>query len=165
MVNEEIKAKEVMLVVEGEKPKVISTEDALNMAYEQELDLVVVANKDDCPLVKIMDYSKYLYEQKKKQKKNSQKNRVELKEIRMSPSIAENDLKVKAKTADRILADGDKLKITIRFPGRMARLVSTGIGELDNFMSLITVPNKIEKKAAINGNSASVVLVPIKAKH
>lgn len=162
MLNEEIKAVKVKLVVDGESPKLMDTSEALELASEQELDLVVVNDRGDYPFVKIMDYSKYLYEQKKKQKKNIQKNRVEVKEIRLSPTIAENDLKVKAKTADRILTDGDKLIVTIKYPGRMVKIINQGAARLEEFSSLISTKFKVEKPARINGYSVSMTLVPLK---
>ena len=147
MLNEEIKAVKVKLVVDGESPKLMDTSEALELANEQELDLVVVNDRGDYPFVKIMDYSKYLYEQKKKQKKNIQKNKVEVKEVRISPTIADNDLKDKAKTADRILADGDKLIITIRYPGRMVKIINQGEARLNEFSKLIETKFKVEKPA------------------
>lgn len=162
MLNEEIKAVKVKLVVDGESPKLMDTSEALELANEQELDLVVVNDRGDYPFVKIMDYSKYLYEQKKKQKKNIQKNKVEVKEVRLSPTIADNDLKVKAKTADRILADGDKLIITIRYPGRMVKIINQGEARLNEFSKLIETKFKVEKPAKVNGYSVSMMLSPLK---
>ena len=103
----------------------MSIDKALELAAKSNNNLVAM-NNDEKPVCKIMNYGKYLYEQQKKAKM-SKASKVELKEVRFNPVIAEHDLEVKAKTASRILSEGDKVKVTVQYRGRMARLVNNGI--------------------------------------
>lgn len=162
MLNEKIKAAKVNLIVDGEHPKLMATSEALEIANEQGLDLVVVNDKGEIPFVKIMDYSKFKYEKQKKQKKNVQKNKVEVKEIRLTPNIAENDLNVKVKKAEKILNGGDKLMVTIKYPGRMIKLINQGEGRLKEFAEKIQLKYKIDRPAKVNGYAVSMVLSPLK---
>lgn len=166
MINNEIKAKEVRLVGDEEKGvRVISTVEAQKLADEQGLDLICISNHGDIPVVKIGDYNKFIYEKQKKEKENKKKaklNSQELKEIQISDSIAENDLKTKAKNIDRILKEGDKVKLSIRYKGRMARYVSEGIEKVENLEQLVTYKHKIDKPAKIEGNTVSMVVSPLK---
>lgn len=160
MTNNRIKSRQVKLIIAGEEPKLISTDEAMEMADEQGLDLVVVNDKDDIPYVKIMDYQKYVYEQKKKQKNNKKNNRQSVKEVRITAGIADNDLKVKAKAIDRILSDGDKVSIQIRYPGRMIRLIGKGYEKIEQILSMLTTKYKIEREAKIAGNTITIIIKP-----
>ena len=165
MINTEIKAKEVRLVTEGEGAVIVKTVDALRDAEEQGLDLICINNSGDIPVVKIGDYNKFLYEKQKKEKENKKRakmNSQELKEIQISDSIAENDLKIKAKNIDRILKEGDKVKLSIRYKGRMARYVSEGVEKIEELEQLVTFKHKIDKPAKIEGNTVSMVISPLK---
>ena len=138
----------------------MSLDKALELAAKSKNNLVAM-NNDEKPVCKIMNYGKYLYEQQKKAKM-SKASKVELKEVRFNPVIAEHDLEVKAKTASRILSEGDKVKVTVQYRGRMARLVDNGIELLHSFEAMIDSPHKIDKPAKIEGNRATIVLVPTK---
>ena len=138
----------------------MSIDKALELAAKSNNNLVAM-NNDEKPVCKIMNYGKYLYEQQKKAKM-SKASKVELKEVRFNPVIAEHDLEVKAKTASRILSEGDKVKVTVQYRGRMARLVNSGIELLNSFEAMIDSPHKIDKPAKIEGNKATIVLVPTK---
>ena len=129
LINEEITAPEVRLISdEGEQLGIMSGEEALKIAEEKEMDLVMIAPGSKPPVCKIMDYGKYRFEQAKREKE-AKKNQhvIEVKEIRMSPSIGENDFATKLRAGQKFLADGDRLKVTIRFRGR--EMAHTEIGE------------------------------------
>ena len=118
--NEEIRDKEVRLIgADGAQLGIVSSAQANAMAEEQGLDLVKISPNAVPPVCKIMDYSKFCYDQKKREKDAKKNQRVvEIKEIRMSPSIDTNDLNTKVKSAQKFLADGNRVKVSVRFRGR-----------------------------------------------
>ena len=129
LINDEIDAVEVRLISDsGEQLGIMSTEAAQKIADEKEMDLVLISPNAKPPVCKIMDYGKYRFEQAKREKEAKKNQRViEVKEIRMSPSIGENDFNTKLRNGQKFLADGDRLKVTIRFRGR--EMAHTNIGE------------------------------------
>lgn len=135
LLNEEIREPEVRLISEeGEQLGVMSGEQALRIAEEREMDLVLISPQAKPPVCKIMDYGKFRFEQTKKEKEARKNQRIiEIKEIRMSPGIGENDFNTKLKNGQKFLLDGDRLKVTVRFRGR--EMAHTNIGEqlLTNF--------------------------------
>ena len=110
MINEQIRDKEIRLIGEnGEQLGIMSSRDAMKMAIEAELDLVKIAPTAKPPVCKIIDYRKYRYEQAKREKEAKKKQKVtEVKEIRLSPNIDDNDLNTKANQAKKFLDKGDK---------------------------------------------------------
>ncbi len=116
IVNEQIKADKLLVIIDDAKPVEMSTKDALSKAQGLELDLVLIAPNAPTPVAKIIDYGKYKYERKKKeqQKKKNQKV-VEVKEVRLTQRIGEHDLQVKLKDAKRFLEKGNKVKVSLRF--------------------------------------------------
>ena len=127
--NEEIRDKEIRLIgADGAQLGIVSADEANNMAEEQGLDLVKISPNAVPPVCKIMDYSKFCYDQKKREK-DARKNQkvVEIKEIRMSPSIDTNDFNTKLKAAMKFLADGNRVKVSVRFRGR--EMAHTNLGE------------------------------------
>ena len=127
--NEEIQDKEVRLInADGSMVGIVSSAEALRLAEEQELDLVKISPVAVPPVCKIMDYGKFRFDQLKKEKEAKKNQRVvEIKEIRMSPSIDTNDLNTKMRSAMKFLADGNRVKVTVRFRGR--EMAHTDIGE------------------------------------
>jgi translation initiation factor IF-3 len=120
MINEQIRDKEVRLIDhEGKQLGIMSSRDALRLADEQKLDLVKISPTAKPPVCKIMDYSKFRFDQQKKEKdaRKRQKN-ADVKELRLSPNIDKHDIEVKIKKAIEFLSAGDKVKVTIRFRGR-----------------------------------------------
>ena len=110
---------EVRVVGEGVEPGIYSTQEALEMAQEQGLDLVEISPKADPPVCKIIDYNKFLYEQKKRQKELKQKqSKVVVKEIRFGPNTDEHDFNFKLKHAQKFLEEGAKVKAYVFFKGR-----------------------------------------------
>ncbi len=143
--------------------KNVSLEEALDMAQENNVDLVQMGTNGNVAVCKLIDYSKFCYEQKKREKtlkKNS--NKQELKEIRFNDAIAANDLSIKAKSAGRILSEGDKVKVTITYKGRMVAFIKRGIDKLNEFESLIEVNHTIDKEPKIEGNRVYMILSPKK---
>ena len=128
-INEEIRDKEVRVIgADGAQLGIMSSAAALEIAEGKDLDLVKIAPGSNPPVCKIMDYGKYRFEQAKREKE-ARKNQhvIEVKEIRMSPGIGENDFNTKLKNGQKFLQGGDRLKVTIRFRGR--EMAHTNIGE------------------------------------
>lgn len=118
-INEKIYAKTIRLVREGQEPKIIATSEALKLAQKEDLDLVEISPKADPPVCKIMDYKKFLYNQKKKQKElKAKQSKVVLKEIRFGPNTDDHDFNFKLAHARKFLEEGSKLKAYVFFRGR-----------------------------------------------
>ena len=135
-INEQIRAKEVQLIDdEGQKRGVVSLNEALDIAFEKKLDLVLVAPNAEPPVCKIMNYGKYKFEQAKKEKEARKKQKTfEVKEIRITPNIEQHDFEFKAKNARKFIEDGNKVKITVRFRGRELNYVKLGESVLNDFI-------------------------------
>lgn len=164
-VNEEIRDREIRVIADdGEALGVIATKEALRIAEEKELDLVMISPGAKPPVCKIMDYGKYIYEQSKKDKEAKKKQKViNLKEIRVSPKIEEHDVLIKSNNARKFLEEGDKVKITVRFRGREAEYSHVGRKILDNFYSRLEDLCVIEKAAKLEGRNMIMILAPKKA--
>ena len=161
-INEEITDKEVRLIgSEGEQLGIMSSADALKVAIEHGLDLVKIAPMSNPPVCRVMDYGKYLFEQTKKEKEAKKNQRIiEVKEIRMSPSIGLNDFNVKLKNAQKFLKDGDRVKVTVRFRGR--EMAHTNIGEelLTKFADECAELATVDKNAKLEGRFMTMFLSP-----
>ena len=160
--NEEIRDKEVRVIgADGAQLGIMSAAAANAMAEEQELDLVKISPNAVPPVCKIMDYSKFCYDQKKREK-DAKKNQkvVEIKEIRMSPSIDTNDLNTKIKAAQKFLTDGNRVKVSIRFRGR--EMAHTNIGEkiLVDFAAACAEVASMEKNPKLEGRFMAMFLTP-----
>ena len=160
--NEEIVDKEVRLIgAEGEQLGIMSADEANKLAEEQGLDLVKISPNATPPVCKIMDYSKFCYDQKKREK-DAKKNQkvVEIKEIRMSPSIDTNDLNTKIKSALKFLGDGNRVKVSVRFRGR--EMAHTNLGEklLMNFAQACEEIATMEKNPKLEGRFMAMFLTP-----
>jgi len=118
-INEEIRIPKVRLVGDTVEPQIIETEKALALAKEQELDLVEISPNAEPPVCKIIDYQKFLYDQKKKKKEiKSKASKTVLKEIRFTPNTDDHDFEFKAKHAEKFILDGAKVKAFVQFRGR-----------------------------------------------
>jgi translation initiation factor IF-3 len=160
--NEGIREKEIRLV-DDEGSRVISTKEALEMARVKDLDLVMVSPNAVPPVCRIMDYNKFLYEQSKKLKENKKNQKiVNLKEVRLSPTIEEHDIEVKANNARKFLSNEDKVKVTIRFRGRQNNNTDVGYKVLEEFVNKVGEIAVIEKPAKLEGNNMSMILAPKK---
>lgn len=160
--NEEIREIEIRLISD-EGSQIVKTRDALNLAREKNLDLVMMSPDAKPPVCKIMDYNKFLYEQSKKQKeiKKNQKI-VNTKEVRLSATIEEHDIEVKASNARKFLANEDKVKVSIRFKGRQNNNTSVGYKILENFVNKVGEIAVVEKPAKLEGNNMIMILAPKK---
>ena len=162
MINEEIQEKEIRLIgSDGEQMGLMSSAEAQKIADEQDLDLVMISPNAKPPVCKIMDYGKYRYEQNKKVK-DAKKNQhvMDVKEIRMSPGIGENDFNTKLKNGQKFLADGDRVKVTVRFRGR--EMAHTNIGEklLRDFAEKCAEVANLDKEPKLEGRNMSIFLSP-----
>lgn len=161
-INEEIRDKEVRLIdAQGEQLGVIPNSKAQELAQEAGLDLVCVSPNATPVVCKILDYGKYRYEQIKKEKeaKKAQKQ-INIKEVRMTPNIDTNDLGVKAKQAEKFLANGDKVKVSVRFRGRELGHTDQGRVVLDDFLEILGDKATVEKKAKMEGRNMTMYLMP-----
>lgn len=160
MINEQIRDKEVRLIGEdGEQLGVMSSRDALKLAREAELDLVKIAPTAKPPVCKIIDYGKYRYDLARKEKEARKKQRTtEVKEIRLSPNIDDNDLNTKVNAARKFIEKGDKVKVTLRFRGREMAHMSSSKVILDVFAEKLSDVAVVEKPAKLEGRSMQIVL-------
>ena len=159
-INEQIRDKEIRLIGEdGEQVGVISVKEALAMAQEAELDLVMISPNAKPPVCKIVDYGKFRYEQMRREKEAKKKQKVtEVKEIRLSPNIDANDLNTKANQARKFLSKGDKVKVALRFRGREMAHMGMSKQILDDFFSKVEDVAVIEKPAKLEGRSMIMFL-------
>jgi len=164
--NEEIRDKEVRLISEsGEQLGIMSSQDALRLAEEQNLDLVKISPNAVPPVCKLMDYGKFRFEQTKREKEARKNQRVvEIKEIRMSPSIDVNDFNVKLRNAQKFLSEGNRCKVTVRFRGR--EMAHTNIGQdlLTKFAEECGEVAVLDKSPKLEGRHMSIFLSPKPAK-
>ena len=162
MINEEIQEKEIRLIgSDGEQMGLMSSAEAQKIADEQDLDLVMISPNAKPPVCKIMDYGKYRFEQNKKVKEAKKNQHVmDVKEIRMSPGIGENDFNTKLKNGQKFLADGDRVKVSVRFRGR--EMAHTNIGEnlLRDFAAKCADVANLDKEPKLEGRSMSIFLSP-----
>ena len=163
--NEEIRDKEIRLIgADGAQLGIVSAAQANAMAEEQGMDLVKISPNAVPPVCKIMDYSKFCFDQKKREKEAKKNQRVvEVKEIRMSPSIDTNDLNTKVKAAQKFLQDGNRVKVSVRFRREMAH---TNLGEklLMDFAEACSEIASMEKNPKLEGRFMAMFLAPKNSK-
>ncbi len=133
--------------------------DALNLAYDKKLDLVMVSPNPEMPVCKIMNYGKYKFEQSKKEKEARKKQKtLELKEIRITPNIEQHDFEFKAKNTRKFLEDGNKVKITLKFRGREMNYIKLGEAVLQKFIEELADIAIPEKKPMLEGKNMFIIL-------
>jgi translation initiation factor IF-3 len=161
-VNEEIFARTILLIgADGHKFGEVGTDDARAIAEEQGFDLVEVSPEAAPPVVKLMDYGKFKYEQQKKAAEARKKQKViELKEIKMRPTIDDHDYEVKMKSMRRFFDEGDKVKVTLRFRGREMAHQHLGMELLRRIQTDVDPIAKIEQFPKIEGRQMMMVLAP-----
>lgn len=146
---------------DGEQLGILPIHEALKAARERGLDLVEVAPQAKPPVCKIMDYSKWKYDQAKKLKEAKKKQRTQdVKEIKMRPSIDEHDFNVKARACERFLTDGDKVKATIMFRGRELAHIEIGQKVLERLLERVKDICVVERPPRIEGRNMIMVLAP-----
>ncbi len=159
-INSQIRAASVQLIdEEGKKLGIMSSREALEIAEEKKLDLVMVSNNTETPVCKIMNYGKYKFEQAKKEKESRKKQKtVEVKELRITPGIEEHDFNFKSKNARKFLQDGNKVKITVKFRGRELNYTKLGETTLNKFIEDLSDISTVEKKPVLEGKNMFVIL-------
>ncbi len=166
MVNDGIRAREVRLIgANGDQIGVKSRQEALEIAANANLDLVLVAPNAKPPVCRIMDYGKYRYEQQKKEKE-ARKNQktITTKEVRLSPNIEEHDFNTKLRNARKFLEKGNKVKASIRFRGRAITHSELGRDVLMRMAKECEDLGTIESKPKMEGRSMFLILAPIESK-
>ena len=160
--NEEIKDKEIRLIgSQGEQLGIVSSAEALRIADEQGLDLVKISPQAVPPVCKLMNYGKFRFEQSKREKE-AKKNQhvVEIKEIRMSPGIDVGDFNTKLKNAQKFLADGNRVKVSVRFRGREMAHTEIGRDLLTKFAEQCAEAATMDKAPKMEGRSMTMFLSP-----
>lgn len=161
-INEEITDNELRLIGEdGTQLGIMSADEAMKIAEEQGLDLVKIAPNSVPPVCKVMDYGKFKFEQTKKEKEAKKNQRtIEIKEIRMGPSIGENDFNTKLKNGLKFLSEGNRLKVGVRFRGREMAHTEIGIELLNDFAEKCSEIAVLDKEPKLEGRNMSIFLSP-----
>lgn len=148
---------------DGAQLGIMSAREALRLAEEAELDLVKISPNANPPVCKIMDYGKYRFEILKKQKEAKKNQKVvELKEIWLSMTIDVGDMNVKAKQAQKFLAQGNKIKVSIKLRGRQNAHSSLGLDVMEKFFALIADVAQMEKRPLLEGRNILMIVAPLK---
>jgi len=160
--NERIRAKEIRLIgEEGEQIGIVPTSEGLKLAKEKNLDLVEVAPRAEPPVCRIMDFSKYKYDQEKKERLARKKQRmIRIKEIRLKPNIEEHDYQTKLRHLKRFLTRGDKAKISLMFKGREMAHIDTGRQLMDRFIKDLSELAEVEKPPSLEGREMVMLIAP-----
>ena len=162
-VNDQIRAKEVRIVGEGFEPKVVSLREALRIADDMELDLVMISPNAVPPVCRIVDYSKFLYQLKKKQKEAKAKQvKIDVKEIRFGPQTDDHDYNFKLKHAIGFLQNGDKVKAYVFFRGRSILFKDQGEKILARFVNDLEEYGKQEQAPVLEGKRMTIFISPKK---
>ena len=164
LVNENIRFKEVLVIgPKGEQLGVMMRREALEKAYDYELDLLCVAPNGNPPVCKIVDYGRYRFESQKKAKEAKRNQHVtEVKPMRLSPVIDTHDFDTKLRQARNWVEDGMKVKIDMRFRGLLITRLEVGKKVMNSFVEQMSDIASVEKAPALEGNTMSVVLTPKK---
>ena len=167
-INEQIRAKEVMVIgPKGEQLGIKTTQDALTLASYAGFDLVLINPNGNPPVCKVMDYNKFKYENKKKQKENQKKQReanLEVKEYRLSVSIDVHDFNTRVTNSKKYLEKGHRVKASIRFKGREMAHTELGKDVLVRFAEALQDVATIEQKPILDGRNMTMILMPKKEK-
>jgi len=161
-VNDEIRAQQVRLIdQDGEMQGVMTARDAWLRAQSVGLDLLEISPNADPPVVKILDFGKYKYEQQKKRNEAKKKQKViEIKEIKVRPNIDENDYQVKMRAMKSFIDEGDKVKVTLRFRGREMAHQEIGIRVLERIKNEMDPTSKVEQMPRMENRQMVMVLTP-----
>lgn len=160
MINEQIRDREIRLIgANGEQLGIMSAREAQEKADEAGLDLVKIAPQAKPPVCKIIDYSKFRYEQSRKEKEARRKQKtVEIKEIRMSPNIDTNDLNTKISAARKFLEKGNKVKVCIRFRGREMAHTQASRPMMNEFAEKLSDIAQVDKPPKMEGRFMTMIL-------
>jgi translation initiation factor IF-3 len=165
-INHQIKAKQVRLLREdGTQIGVVDLSEALSQATSQGIDAVEIAPQAVPPVVKLIDYKKFLYQQNKKERASrAATKKVDLKEIRLTPFMAENDFQVRVNRGREFLTDGNKLRVTIKFVGRQLTRKEFGPIMMDKITTALVDFGTMEQPAKWIGRQYSATLAPARKK-
>ena len=163
LINEAIDVREVRVVdAEGQPLGIMSSREALRLAYDKDLDLVLIAPQAQPPVCKIMDYGKYCFEKQKREKEAKKKQQtVELKEIQISYRIDTHDYETKVNQARKFLSSGNKVRVVMKFRGREMSHMAMGRDVLDKFLADTAEVGSCDKKPVLEGRFMSMVINPI----
>ncbi|TYC47971.1 translation initiation factor IF-3 [Weissella muntiaci] len=165
LINDRIRAHEVRLITEDGDRGIMSKADAQQIADEAELDLVLVQANAKPPVAKIMDYGKFKFDNQKKQREQRKNQKiVSIKEIRLSPTIDDNDFNTKKNNAIKFLEKGNKIKVSIRFRGRAITHKEIGREVMERLATDLEEIAKVEARAKMEGRSMFMVLAPKETK-
>ena len=161
-INDEISSMRVRLVDErGQMVGIVGRDEALDMAAEAGFDLVEIAPNADPPVCKILDYGKFKYEEQKKKNEARKKQKViEVKEIKLRPSIDDHDYQVKMRSMNKFIEEGDKVKVTMRFRGRELAHQELGMNVLMRVRDDLEEIAKVEQMPRMEGRQMTMVLSP-----
>lgn len=164
LVNEAIRFKEVLVIgPEGEQLGILTRREALSKAEEYELDLLCVAPGGNPPVCKIVDYGRFRFEQQKKTKEAKRNQHVtQIKPLRLSPVIDQHDFDTKLRHARKWLEEGIKVKVDMRFRGRLITRIEVGRKTMDRFIEETSDLGSVEKAPKLEGNTMSVTISPKK---
>ncbi|MBQ8941151.1 MAG: translation initiation factor IF-3 [Firmicutes bacterium] len=162
MINEQIRDKEIRLISnDGEQLGIMSARDAQKIADEKSLDLVKISPQAKPPVCKIMDYSKYKFDQAKREKEARKKQKtVAVKELRLSPNIDTHDVQVKVKNAIKFLQEGNKVKISIRFRGRELGRTDAAVEIMNDFAAQVAEYGVVDKAPKMEARTMAMFLAP-----
>ena len=162
-INEAIKAKQVRLIDElGDNRGIVSIKEALAIADEAGFDLIEISPQANPPVCKILDYGKYKYEvQKRKNEAKKNQKVVNIKELKLRPAIDTHDYDVKLKQAKKFLAQGDKVKFTMRFKGRELSANNMGKELLDKIVEDLDLVGKVDSAPKLEGKQMSMLISPM----
>lgn len=164
-INQFIRVPQVRLVGDNVEVGIYNTQDALRIAQEQQLDLVEISPQVDPPVCKIIDYNKFLYDKKKKEKEMKAKSKVsEVKEIRFTPNTDDHDFDFKAKHAEGFLKDGNKVKAYVQFKGRAIQFQDRGQLLLLKFAERLAEVGVLESMPKLEGRRMLAMFAPKGAK-
>ncbi len=160
--NEEIRVPQVRLIdQDGEMLGVMTAREALQRAFQVGLDLLEISPNAEPPVVKILDFGKFKYEQQKKKNEAKKKQKViEIKEIKVRPNIDENDYQVKLRAMKAFIDEGDKVKVTLRFRGREMAHQDIGVRVLERIRADMDVQTKVEQMPRMENRQMVMVLTP-----
>ncbi len=163
-INEDIRLKEIRVVADnGEQLGVMSSDVALEKAYAQGLDLVLIAPGANPPVCRIMDYGKFRYDRDKREKEAKKKQQtVDVKEVQLSCRIDTHDFNTKANNAIRFLKSGDKVRVVLSFKGREMAHTEVGVEIIGKFIDLCSEYGTTDKTPTLDGRRMSVTISPVK---
>lgn len=158
--NEEIQGNKVRLIsVDGRSSQIMDKQEAINQAIATDADLIQISKSGEVPVCRILPLEKYLYEEKQKQKRLAKKSKSrQMKELKIKPSIGYNDLLIKAKTGQRILSEGDDLKLVLVMRGREASYVELHKQKLQELAGMLTEYGTVKSAGKLMGKQYTLIV-------